>query len=46
MVGDDIKIISRMDDMTAENIKMHLPLLIESIQENEHLYCLWCSQRF
>jgi len=30
--------------MTAEDIKMHLTLLIKSIQENENLYFIWCLQ--
>ena len=35
-----------MDDMTVENITMHLTLPIKSIQENEHLCFLWCLQKF
>jgi len=34
-----------MDDMTVEDIKMHLTLLIKSIQENENLYFIWCLQK-
>jgi len=39
MEGDDIK-ITWMD-----GIKMHLTLLIKSIQENEKLYFIWCLQK-
>jgi len=45
MEGDDIKITPWMDDMTVEEIKMHLTLLIKSIQENENLYFIWCLQK-
>jgi len=31
-----------MDDMTVEDIKMHLRLLIKSIQETENWYFIWC----
>jgi hypothetical protein len=33
-----------MNDTTVEDIKMHLTLLIKSIQENENLYFSWCLQ--
>lgn len=45
MEGDDIKITSWMDVMTVEDIKMHLTLLIKSIQESENLYFIWCLQK-
>ena len=45
MEGDDIKITSWMGDMTFEDIKMHLTLLLKSIQETENLYFIWCLQK-
>lgn len=45
MEGDDIKITPWMDNMAVEDIKMHLTLLIKSVQENENLYFILCLQK-
>lgn len=34
-----------MDNMAVEDIKMHLTLLIKSVQENENLYFILCLQK-